>query len=121
MSLILWKAIDPFKREIILLRSTWEEHVLNPEFGHPELRGYELYAKEAIEAPNLIVQSAKVPTSDIYIKLGAIPVYLHLYLRIPVNFADDKYGKVSTVMLTRSKDLFQGTAGIGGIKYGRLK
>lgn len=117
----LWRAIDVFKREIVLLRSTWEEHVLDPEFGHPELKGYELCAKDAVEAPGLIIQSSRCLTSEVYLKLGAVPTQPHLYLKVPVNFNEGKYGKVSTVMLARSGELFRGTTGIGGIKYGRLQ
>ena len=66
-------------------------------------------------------QPEQVPTAKVYLKLGVVPIQPRLYLKVPVNFYDDKYGEVSTVMLTRSEDLFQGTTGIGGIIYGRLK
>ena len=113
--------IDPSGAKIKLARETWEKHVLDPLTGHPEPRGYEKCVKWTVESPGLIVQSSRVPTAKVYLKLGVVPIQPRLYLKVPVNFYDDKYGEVSTVMLTRSEDLFQGSTGIGGIIYGRLK
>lgn len=88
---ILFEVNDPRGYRVVCTQETWEKHVLEQR---PFMDGWENFVKSAIENPDIgIYQSVSRPNREIYYgKLYSSP----RYIRIVVEFNDDRTGKVIT-------------------------
>lgn len=110
---ILFKTEDPRGYQISLSREQYYNHIISSEDhnAHTEFTPDEI--KDCIESPQIIWQSKRIPTSDLYFgKTSA--TYPNLFLRTAVAINEEnRTGDVTTAHLTKSisggKD--------GGIKH----
>jgi len=104
-SLYLISCIDRFGTQVHLSRETWFEKLLDPVFGHPEVKPYLKSVESALISPDFVFQS-RDPRSKLFFKLGiGRGLFTRCYFVVVVKYVIHKSkrtGFVSTIMFNRS-------------------
>lgn len=108
----LFDTNDPLGRRIVLEEQRWLRHIVGKR--HPELAGQVGVVQLTVEHPQFVLPSRLSPSSNVYLRLGASPVYPGLYVKVPVSFHSG-FGIVSSAWLT--DDMLQGVDEKGKVIY----
>ena len=84
-------------RQVVLLRSTWEKHVLP---NHPELSGLLEAMAACIETPGMILASDKHPNRELYYRRQTLRSGRYAWVKVVVVFRANGAGVVVTAFLT---------------------
>jgi hypothetical protein len=109
----IFETTDPLGRTIRLRQDTWEQHIIIDR-GRNDFTGHVEVVKHTVEQPHYIVPSTRLD-SIVYFRLGGLPRYPNLYVKVPVRIYGDNTGEVRTALLQR--DIRRGTDSTRGIPY----
>lgn len=101
---MLFKVGDYENVPVILTKDTWYIKLLDPVFGHPEVKPYLKEIKNTIKYPNFVFQSIRDPRSKLLFLEITDEIYPSHFLVVVVKYVkkNDKItGYVSTVMINR--------------------
>lgn len=99
-----FKILDYNQIPIILTKETWYKKLLDPIFGHPEIKPYLTQIKFVITNPDYVYQSIRDPRSKLFfakIKRGNFASYFLVIVVKYVKEQEKVTGYVSTVMINR--------------------
>lgn len=97
---ILFEAVDPLNRKIVLSTNTYYGHIISSDENHqahPEFTPDEI--KEAIESPDVIYRSL-IPNCVVYFGKTST-LYPWFYLKVPTSIYEDGSGEVRTAFLSK--------------------
>lgn len=101
---MLIKTKDKDGTQVILSKSTWNDKLLHPIFGHPEVKPFLAKIKMAIAEPEYVFQSIRDPRSRLLLSQISYGLYASYYLCVVIKYVKDKdqtLGYISTVMINR--------------------
>lgn len=91
---------------VSLSEKVWFKKLLDPMFGHPEVKSYLPEIKLTVRGPDFVYWSRRDPRSKLFYKAKvAKDKFLDCYLVVVVKYvqeADGLQGYISTVMFNRS-------------------
>lgn len=98
----VFRCVDPWGREIVLMASIWEEHIV-PD--HAPLFGNEASVRLALTSPDLVMHDAVHPDRESFYRWAVLPSpYEHCSLKVCVEFrraTDPRGGRVVTAFPTK--------------------
>lgn len=101
---MIFKVLDNNKIPVILSKSTWFKKLLDPIFGHPEVKSFLPKIKTALKNPDYIYQSSRDPRSKLFFLIITRGIFSSFYLVVVVKYVKEQekiIGYVSTVMINR--------------------
>jgi len=101
---MLFKVKDFDGIQVILSNNTWYNKLLNPIFGHPEVKSFFSKIKKTVKEPEYVFQSMRNPSSKLLFSRISYGLFTSYYLCVVIkyiNIKDQTVGYVSTVMINR--------------------
>ena len=65
---MLFTVTDYQNIPVSMSENTWNQKLLDPSIGHPEIKPYFNYIQKAIQDPDIVFQSVRDPRSQLFIK-----------------------------------------------------
>jgi len=91
---LVFSATDYYGNLVKLYRDTWENHVLDPVNGHPQMLGCENLVQGVLKDPYEIRQSAQQATAAAFISATNVGPSLE-GIRVLVNYTTNDFQKGS--------------------------
>ena len=88
---------------VSLSETTWNDKILHPVFGHPEVSPYQKDIPKTIMQPDSIFASVRDPRSRLYFRKLTSKSFSGYYLLVVVKYVHkerETVGYVSTVFIT---------------------
>jgi len=79
----IFKTTDIFDREVVLEKSTWDNHVVD---GHPEMCGNENAVKCTVEGPEFVYESDSHTNRDVFFARQENSTHPKLYTKVIVEY-----------------------------------
>lgn len=101
---MIFKVKDYQNIPVILSKNTWYKKLLDPVFGHPEIKPFLLEIKETISNPQYVFQSIRDPRSKLLIAIIQSGNFSSYFLVVVIKYIKDDeltIGYISTVMINR--------------------
>lgn len=101
---MIFKVLDYKNIPVILSSNTWYKKLLDPIFGHPEIKSYRTKIKTTLTNPDYIFQSIHDPRSKLYFSKITKGIFTSYFLVVVVKYIKEQrknIGYVSTVMINR--------------------
>ncbi|OGG18918.1 hypothetical protein A3D78_05680 [Candidatus Gottesmanbacteria bacterium RIFCSPHIGHO2_02_FULL_39_14] len=101
---MILKVDDYQKIPVILSKNTWYKKLLDPIFGHPEVKPFLPEIKETIINPQYIFRSIRDPRSKLFITVIKTEKFASYFLVVVIKYVkddDSTTGYISTVMINR--------------------
>lgn len=101
---MIFKTTDYQNTLVILTKNTWNKKLLDPVFGHPEVKPFLPKIKLILKNPDCIYQSFRDHRSKLFFTKITRGIFASYYLVIVVKYIKEQnknIGYVSTVMINR--------------------
>jgi len=101
---MLFKVRDYHGIPVILTKENWYKKILDPIFGHPEVKHHLSKIKKTIDRPDFVYQSVRDPRSKLFLTGFASGDFATHYLAVVVKYVKEQgkpVGYISTVMINR--------------------
>ena len=102
---MLFKIPDYSGTYVILSKDTWNNKLLDPIFGHPEIRPYRKQIKQTITDPEFVYQSIWDTRCKLLLRRIGTGEFARHFLSVVVKYVTtenkEKIGYVSTIMINR--------------------
>lgn len=101
---MIFKILDYSNNPVILSRNTWYKKLLDPIFGHPEVKPFLNQIKDTIKNPDFVYQSVRDSRSKLFFTRIVDGIFYSYFLCVVVKYVkgqDKSVGYVSTVMINR--------------------
>lgn len=101
---MLFRVGDYSGISVILSKRTWGEKLLDPVYGHPEVKPLLPFIKTTIQSPEQVFQSIRDPRSKLICRKITSGSYASYFLVVVVKYVKEDasvIGYVSTVMINR--------------------
>lgn len=101
---MVFKVIDYKGLSVTLSNDTWSKKLIDPIFGHPEVKPFLSQIKTAIKEPDFVYQSVRDPRSKLFffkIKRGSFASYFLVVVVKYIKENSKTVGYVSTAMINR--------------------
>lgn len=101
---MLFKVQDYQNTVVILSKTTWYKKLLDPVFGHPEIKSFRTKIKTTLTDPDYIFQSIRDQRSKLYLTKITQGVFAFYFLVVVVKYIKERdkiIRYVSTVMINR--------------------
>src|SRR3990172_7808813 len=102
--MLLLQTYDYQGFKVVLTSATWFKKVLDPVFGHPEVKPYQSQLRRSIRTPEYVYQSIKDPRSKLFFHTITKSDFSSYFLVVVVKYVLElkgMVGYVSTVMINR--------------------
>ena len=101
---MIFKVLDYNQIPVILSKDTWYKKLLDPIFGHPEIKTYLVQIKFAIRNPDYVYASIFDYRSKLFIRKITNGKFASYFLVVVIKYVKEQnktIGYVSTVMINR--------------------
>ena len=98
---IIFSTMDALGNQVDLYRSTWEQHIIDPFDGHPDMAGLEDLVLDVLKNPYEIYRSTVDSTACAFVSVPGVGPRPE-GVRVVVGFATTLYEKGSTEGLVQT-------------------
>src|SRR3989344_6973803 len=106
---MIFKVNDYQNIPVILSKNTWYKKLLDPIFGHPEIKPYLSQIKETVNQPDFVYQSIRDPRSKLFTTKISSGKFSSYFLVVVIKYVKDDektLGYISTIMINRKLPKF---------------
>ena len=100
----IFETTDYHNQIVRLDQKVWKEKLMDPVFGHPEIKPYRSFIKHVIQYPDYVYQSSRANNSKLLYRRIPKSDFTGYFLLVVVKYvagAEKLVGYVSTVLITR--------------------
>ena len=101
---MIFNTRDYTQTPVVLTENTWFRKILDPVFGHPEVKSFRRQLKSVVQNPNYVYQSVSDQRSKLFFKTITTGEFKNYYLCIVVKYIKEQtepIGYTSTIMINR--------------------
>ena len=101
---MLFKVHDYDGIQVLLSKNTWNNKLLNPIFGHPEVKPFLSKIRKTVKEPDYVFQSIRNSSSKLLFSRISYGLFTSYYLCVVIKYIivkDQTVGYISTVMINR--------------------
>lgn len=101
---MIFQVSDYRNIQVVLTKITWYKKILNPTFGHPEVKALLSRVKVTIKNPDFVYKSIRDPRSKLFFAKINSGIFASYYLVVVVKYLQEEHitvGYISTIMINR--------------------